>query len=66
MAGKPVKRKIIKVTGYTLQGSNSAIFIFTSLLKGSQFSNGRICSLSNLFSLRLEDILDGHFVHMLR
>ena len=48
------------VYGYTIRGSNSAIFIFASLLNGGQLIKERICSnRSKFFPLRVDPLLDG-------
>ena len=43
--------KAFKVYGYTFRGSNSASFIFASLLNKGQLSKERICSSGSQFFL---------------
>ena len=49
-----------KVTGFTFRGSNSAIFIFASLLHKGKLLEKRICSSrSKFFPLRVDPFWKG-------
>ena len=53
----------MELNGYTFRGSNSAIFIFASILNGSQLLKERICSTwSKFFLLKVDPLWKAFFI----